>query len=383
MRTILRANSWNFLFFLIAMSFFFGVEMNSFAMDPGTFQGILRSDSNNDESFGFITIVLSSSGTFSMRFNLGVNKIGHHSYSKTGQFTNGVYQFEGPAPTGVDSTRYAIAREIILQLDNASSPQSIEGTVSDFTHSSTVELERVAIFPSDNPAPEQGRYTFLLDSTGQDDLPKGTGFGTVTVSTRGRISATGRTADGKTFHQSAALTVSGRWPVFAKLGGNMGGILSGWLTFQETVQSDFSGTLTWLGPEVGGPGIGPNNAYTPAFTGDLSVAGSRYQIPRGSPVLQTSDSTNNVHLNLANGGLEGAIDRDLTLVPPNKFIFSDRVAGDALSVKANTGLFTGKFMHSDGGVVTFRGAILEKQNRGAGQFVTRDGEIGNAILESQ
>src|SRR4051794_16719127 len=95
-----HAGFWNLWFCSMVIALFLGVEMNALAMDPGVFQGILRSESNNDESFGFITIALSSSGTFTMRFNLGVNKIGHHSYSKSGQFTNGVYQFEGPEPTG-------------------------------------------------------------------------------------------------------------------------------------------------------------------------------------------------------------------------------------------------------------------------------------------
>lgn len=379
MTNLRHAGSWNFWFSLIAIALFFGIGIDASAMDPGVFQGILRSDSNNDESFGFITINLTSSGKFSMRFNLGVNKVGHHSYSKTGTFTNGVYHFEGPEPTASNASSYAIARNIDLQLDSQDSPMSISGQVTDGTHTSTVELERVAVFNSLIQPLEKGRYIFLLDSSSDPNLPKGTGFGTVTVSSRGRLLASGRSADGKTFHQAASLTVSGRWPVFAKLGGNIGGILSGWLTFQETDQTDFSGIITWLGPEV----PGANHAFDNNFHGDLSVVGSRYQIPPGTPVLQTSSSTNNVHLNFTAGGLESAIDRDLTLLPSNKFIFNNRVVGDAFSVKASTGLFTGKFMHPDGVPVTFRGAILQKQNRGAGQFVNRDGGIGNVILDPQ
>ena len=38
-------------------------------------------------------------------------------------------------------------------------------------------------------------------------------------------------------------------------------------------------------------------------------------------------------------------------------------AATALSVKAATDLFTGKFLHSDGANTAFRGAILQKQIR--------------------
>jgi hypothetical protein len=374
MKRIFRAHC------VLGFLFFLGASLQMFGIEAGSFQGILQSDSNNDESFGFITLKLNSSGSFSMKFNLGVNKIGHHSYSRSGQFdSSGHYHYEGPEPTGADATRYAIARIIDLQLDNTDSPQTITGEVTDLTHSSTVEIERVGVFNSANPAPQSGNYTFLIFNNGDAGLPRGTGFGTAKISSAGKIKASGRSADGRTFHQSAAVTVSGRWPVFAKLGGNTGGILSGWLIFQETAQDDFSGNLVWLGPEE----PGPNHAFVPEFSGTVFADGSRYNLQKGAMVLQTSSSENNVHLNLSDGGIETPIDRDLTLTSKNKFIFPDKMAGDALSVKSKSGLFTGKFMHPDGKVVTFRGAILQKQNAGAGQFVDPNGEIGNAQLTPQ
>ncbi|MEO5804621.1 MAG: hypothetical protein ABIR24_13935 [Verrucomicrobiota bacterium] len=372
--------SLNSAFWLLAstlLAFFFGAPAEGFSQilfEPGVFQGVLQSDSNNDESFGFITIALTASGKFSMRFNLGVNRIGHHSYSKTGTFTNGVYHFEGPE---VADTRYAVARFIDLQLEPGQSPMKINGTVTDSTHTSTVELERIAYFDALNPAPQMGRYTFLLLNPGDPGLPAGSGFGTMIIARSGRLSMSGRSADGRTFSRAAAVTVGERFPIFAKLGGSTKGILSGWLNFQETTESDFSGTLIWLGPEV----PGPNNAFVPEFSGNVQAVGSRYFVPPGTQVIQTSSATNNIGLTLNSGGLETPIDQTLTLTSANRFIFSPVLPGAALSVRPLTGLFSGRFLHSDNHSTVFRGAILQKQNRGAGQFVDLEAETGNVDLQ--
>ena len=311
-----------------------------------------------------------------MKFNLGVNRVGYHAYSKAGQFSEaGSYHFEG---SQVTDTRFAIARIIDLQLDSVASPTLIHGMVTDGTHTSTIELKRVAVFGVGNPAPQTGRYTFLFANSDDPGLPHAVGFGSVTVSSKGRISASGRSADGMSYRQSAAISVDGRWPIFAKLGGSTKGILSGWMTFEETADSDFAGSLIWLGPEV----PGPNNAFVPEFSGTVAAVGSRYNAPAGK-VLQTSSSINNVHLTLSEGGLQTPIERDLTLTSANKIIFTDRVQPEALSVQTSTGLFTGKFLRSAGETDVFRGAILQKQNFGGGSFVDRGGEVGSGVLQVQ
>ncbi len=341
--------------------------------EPAVFQGLLQSDSDNDESFGFITLALARSGSFTVRFNLGVNKIGHHSYAKTGRFdANGAFHFEGPEVT---DTRYAIARIIDLQLDNGSAPTQIHGIITDLTHSSTVEMERVAGSNSSNPTPEAGYYTFLFSDSGATGIPPGYGYGSATINRVGRISARGRAPDGMTFSRSASLTVNNRWPFFTTLGGKTRGILSGWLAFEESPATDFAGQLIWLGPEQ----PGPNQAFVPEFSGTVSVAGSRYAAPAGS-VIEMNSSTNNLHLSMSGGGLETSMARDLTLTSANKSIFSPRLEGDALSVNRTTGLFSGSFLESNNRTVIFRGAILQKQNIGGGYFVNRNGEAGQVVL---
>jgi hypothetical protein len=364
------------IFIALAVGFLLCTDGIAQSFGSGTFQGIIQSDSNNDESFGFITLVLTRTGAFSMRFNLGVNNVGRHAYAMSGKFDeSGHYHFEGPDP---HNTRYAVARVIDLQLNSIGSPTKISGDVTDLTHSSTVEIERVATATLANAAPEAGAYTFLFASN-DSGIPGNTGFGRVVVTRAGHLVAAGRSADGRPFSQSANVTINDRWPVFAKMAGTTNGVLSGWVNFNQTASSDFTGQLTWIGPEV----PGPNHAFVPEFSGETSVIGSRYFAPGGSTVLEVDSSPNNVRLTLTDGGLETSINRNLTLTGGNKFVFSPKITGDSLVVNPATGLFNGTFLHSDGRVYLFRGAILQKQNRGGGEFVDRAKEGGDVSLTTQ
>jgi hypothetical protein len=339
----------------------------------GVFEGIIQSGSNNDEGFGIMVLALTRTGTFSMRFNVGVNSVGHHYYVKVGKFDqNGHYHIEGPAPT---DTRYEIPVNMDLQLDSIDNPTRITGSLNDFTHSSSITVEKIFVATRGNPAPPAGVYTFLFDATQQPD-PPGTGWGRAIVTSTGVVVASGRTPDGRAFAQAANLTVYNNWPVFIKMAGTVYGIFSGWLNFQDQSSSDFSGQLTWIGPEE----PGPNHAFVPQFVTTVNVSGSRYSFPRGSMLLQVNSSTNNVHLNISDGGLENQIDRDITLTTANRFTFAPRQVGDALVGYAGWGLFVGTFKHTDGRIYAYRGAFHQKQNRGGGQFVSHDGESGGVSL---
>src|SRR4051794_22346169 len=97
--------------FAFGLSIFLGAAHSASAQ--GVFQGIIRSDSYNDEGFGFISLTMTGNRTFSMHFNVGVNYVGQHYYAKSGKFdANGHYHFDGPPVT---DTRYEIPRVIDLQ----------------------------------------------------------------------------------------------------------------------------------------------------------------------------------------------------------------------------------------------------------------------------
>ncbi|MDB6028528.1 MAG: putative Peptidylprolyl isomerase [Verrucomicrobiales bacterium] len=252
-------------FLAMAWSILFGFADHASAQPFGaaSFQGIIHSDSYNDEGFGFITLTLSRSGTFSMRFNVGVNSVGQHYYVRSGKFdSSGHYHFQGPPVT---DTRYEIPRVIDLQLDSTDSPTRINGMLTDFTHLSDIEIEKVAV-----NAGKAGSYTLAV-SNDNEGAPTGTGNGRVTIDRAGRLVVSGRVPGGRTFSQTANLTVYNHWPVFAKMTGTVYGILSGWITYNDSDSNVFNGQLTWLGPEV----PGPNHAYVPRFVTDVSVTGHR------------------------------------------------------------------------------------------------------------
>jgi hypothetical protein len=340
----------------------------------GTLQGIIWSESNNDEGFGLMTLTVTKTGTFTMRFNVGINSVGHHYYARTGKFdSSGHYHLSGPAPT---DTRYEIPVNMDLQLDSIDNPTKVSGELDDYTHSSHIQLERIFTWSRGNMSQNAGVYTFLFNGTHEPD-PLGTGYGRAVVSPTGYMTWSGRTPDGKSFVQGAYTTIYNNWPVFTVMAGVRYGIFSGWLNFADQRDTDFSAQLTWIGPEE----PGPNHAFVPQFVTSINLDGSRYvPLARGQTVLNLNSSTNNVHLTFTDGGLEGQIDRDLTLTSRNTFLFNPRQRGDSLVVTPAWGYFTGTFQHTDGRIYVYRGAILQKQNRGGGQFVTIDHDSGGVSL---
>jgi hypothetical protein len=154
------------------------------------------------------------------------------------------------------------------------------------------------------------------------------------------------------------------------------GIFSGWLNFSSTSSSDFSGQLTWIGPEV----PGPNHAFVPSFVTTINVVGSRYVVPFRTTIVPLSSNTNNIHLTFTDGGLENEIDKDATMLSNDRVIFNPVQRGQALVFYPRWGLFVGTFQHTDGRFYAYRGAILQNQNYGGGQFVTIDHNSGAVTI---
>jgi hypothetical protein len=64
----------------------------------------------------------------------------------------------------------------------------------------------------------------------------------------------------------------------------------------------------------------------------------------------------------------------------NRIFFSPRLIGDSLVIYPAIGFFVGSFKHTDGRIYYYRGAILQKQNRAGGQFVSFDRESGGVSI---
>jgi hypothetical protein len=237
-------------------------------------------------------------------------------------------------PTNPVDTRFEIALNMDLQLDDISNPTRISGELGDYTHSSHIQIERIFTWSRGNNSPLTGVYTFLFSATQQPD-PPGTGFGRMVVSPSGYAVWSGRTPDGRPFAQGAYTTIYNNWPVWSVMAGRVNGIFTGWVNFANQSGSDFTAQLTWIGPEA----PGPNHAFVPQFVTTVNVAGGLYVIPpRGTPALQLNSNTNNVHITLTDGGLDNEIDRDVTMDQYSRIFFTPRLLGDSLAVSPATGL---------------------------------------------
>src|SRR4051812_4408071 len=136
---------WALRFAAISLAVACLAPLSTFAQTfgTGTFEGIIQSGSNNDEGFGYVVLTLARTGVFSMRFNVGVNSVGHHAYVKTGKFdSSGRWSISGPAPT---DTRYEIPVNMNLQLDSIENPTRISGSLNDYTHSSSISMEHIFV----------------------------------------------------------------------------------------------------------------------------------------------------------------------------------------------------------------------------------------------
>lgn len=151
------------------------------------------------------------------------------------------------------------------------------------------------------------------------------------------------------------------------------GSLSGWLTLYDSAATNqIGGTLNWFKPTTLTP------AWYPAeFLEQIVVEGSSYLAPPKQPQIlpvgpaMFTISDGNVTVNPAV--------KNLTIDALNKI----RIVGDGkftMTLEPATGLFTGTFLDAGNKSRTFKGAVLQKQNRGAGLF-KGEKQTGNVELQ--
>lgn len=345
-----------------------GADTSSGSFISGTFRGLIQAQSFNDESYGFFTFALTRSGAFSGRFTYGKN-----SYPLHGKFNpDGSYRFEGPDYR----THLARPRFIDLQLSPADGSGIVTGNITDLTHDATLSGDRARNYSPGDSATYVGSYTFGIRPAATDNAPRGSGFGRVTVDSFGRVAVTGFTGDGTPFTEGTSLAVGGRWPMYARLPGTAG-VISGEMIFRDTSESDFDGSITWLGTEV--PFVSDIvRAYVNNFVVQVDVVGSRYRYNPGTPVLNLNLASPNARLNFAGGAVDGEINKAISLSTRNQVLFVPRGAGDSMTVSPTLGFFTGSF-YADRRLGRFRGVVLQKQNAGVGFFL-EGGQAGNVWL---
>ena len=219
-----------------------------------------------------------------------------------------------------------------------------------------------ATFTKTNPPPQLGNYTLVIPGVpGSTNNPAGTSYGTLKVDAAGNASFAGSLADGTKITQASAVSKDGYLPLYVPLY-STNGLVLGWQSFTNTPTDDLSGPLCWIKLAQ------PKAKYFPGgFALTPSLSGSTYLAPTsGVPAInfQLGD------LLLADGGLSQTYTNLITIMPNNK---ATNIAGVylTLTVTPNTGLFTGSFVNPENSKkVSINGVVLQKQNLGAGFFLS-------------
>jgi hypothetical protein len=327
-----------------------------FANVAGSYHGLCYEwETYRHESSGLLMVRLADLGAFSASLILGGKRI-----SFAGRFA-----LDGLATNTIVRTG-ANTLTVLLGVDLAGGSDQITGTISDGNWTASVLANRALFDKTDHPAPQEGRYTFILpgDDGNAANQPGGDSFGTVTVDASGSVKVSGTLADGTTFSQKAPLSKNGWWPLYVPLYGGEGAIF-GWVIFLESPEADFTGSLNWIKPALASA-----KYYPDGFALPRDVSGARYRPPTNSTdrILTFSDG----RVRFSAGNLAEEFEEPVSLGDNNK-VTDGGPNKLTLSIAPSSGLITGRVTPpgTAGGVV-FRGAVYQKLNYGAGFFLGID-----------
>ncbi|MGA3172012.1 MAG: fibronectin type III domain-containing protein [Chthoniobacteraceae bacterium] len=219
-------------------------------------------------------------------------------------------------------------------------------------------------------------YTLRLPPPASPDQPQGVGYGKMTISKSGAISATGKLGDGTTFTAGGGLASNGTWALYVPLY-SKGGCIVGTITLENTVNGNLDGPVSWFKPTTKG------NYDPDPFATEVNLYGSLYIKPAKNQMVITA--TNGViEFELNDGNLASApINIEGFLGTNNKVTFLGSPAPDNMTITITTanGLFSGTFKDPTPGAKnatrSFHGAVFQDGlNFGAGEF-TGTSEAGS------
>lgn len=323
---------------------------NPFVACKGSFNGLFyETNEVRLGSSGAFTLALTDKGTYTASLRIGSKK------SKT----SGKLNLEGKATnviarTGTNSLTVTWA----VSLDGS---EQITGTVSDGNWMAELAGDR-ACFSKTNPTSFAGKYTFLvLGSAGSTLAPEGDSYGTASVGSNGLVKVKGYLADKTSLTAKVPVARSGQWPLYASLYSGKGALL-GWAAFTNQAATDFEGVLSWNKPAL------PAAKYYPGgFSSEAALLGSRYAAPVG-PTNRVLNLSNAVVL-LSGGNLSASFTNDVVLGLSSK-VTNASTHNLKVSFTLSSGLFSGGFTPTnETKAVSFKGAVLQKANYGAGHFL--------------
>jgi len=242
--------------------------------------------------------------------------------------------------TNIIERRRANPLNLNFYLGASNETDLVLGSISDGIWSASLYGERIGLFSRTNPAPYAGSYTLAIPGYTTSSNSLGNGFSAVHVSTNGIVRFTGDLADGTKITHSSAVSSSGMWPFYVPLySGN--GLIIGWLTFTNDINSVIEGPLNWL--KLPGP-------KAPFYSNGLALVcepvASPYQARGGQLFTPT-----NVIMQADAGGTPSTSTNQIM-----NFHFA-----------SSSGLFKGSVLDPlTGKPLTFKGTVLQNLDKGYG-----------------
>ena len=333
----------------------------------GKYSGLLL-DQNGVASPGLITLSLSNKLVFTGSVALGGKKYPFKGTFAGEDFTGGINRANGLAPMALH-----------LHVSLAAGAQEISGTVE----ADGVIYDFVARFPmgkADVPTALPGAFTFVIAPDAIDPaLPRGLGYGAVTISKTGGVKATGSLGDGTKFSTSTSLALDKSWLLFltpyrgggvvaARVDVEAGALfapLTGVLTWRKTADlkskmflDGFASTATLKGYRHSATAAVPRILSVPLPTQNLDV-----DFTGGDLALELADFTATLgDKNVVTGGPDGF---KITFTPANG-LFKGTVA-DPVTGKPRS--FAGAVLNGTETLFDDTGGITLRQvSRGGGLF---------------
>jgi len=360
---------------------------NQYVLVAGSYTGLFY-DTNGvvtPTNAGLFNLSVTTAGGYS-----GKLQMGGASYSFSGKLTNGAAQTT--AKQGKSSVR------VSLLVDLTNNTDRVFGVISNGTWQATLDGDR-AVFDGKNLiCPQYGRYNFTFSGTNltlgltnltlaganfalpginSSNQPAAGSFGTITVSKAGKIAFAASLSDGTTFSQSAPVSKTGLWPLYASLYKGQGLVWS-WQSFPSTALGNFAGDLAWLKPP-----LAKSKYYPDGFMLRATPLGSAFPtLVKGENVFGLS-TTNPSTLIVIGSELPGGITNAISISPKNRVSnLGTEVTKLSLSFSTTPGTFSGKFTPTAGGqAVSFRGVVLENTNS-TGFFLGTNQQSGQVWITS-
>jgi uncharacterized repeat protein (TIGR02543 family) len=340
---------------------------NYFPSVKGTYNGLFYDPTNTQpQSSGYLTFTVTDRGLYSARLLL--NGKTHRLHGALAPDGTGICTIARPDTNALRAYFYLDLTNHTDQLDGYVAEETGAG---DVVWSSELVLDR-AIYSRTNPAPNAGKYTVvILSDTNSATGPAGESIGTLSLSRSGILSFAGKLADGSKATQRTTLSKTGAWPLYESLYRGMGSLLSAATFDSSQMTTDLSGPLCWFKQSQS-----TAKYYAGGFTNSTTLLGSHYDPP--SPTNALLRFTNGI-LAFTNNPLSTDFTNVIELTPQSTII---NHSANKLSVKLSktTGLFSGSVIPPNGDkAISFSGALLQKQNVGAGFFLITN-ESGTVTL---